>query len=117
MGSKVVCPFFRVQRVSYMRMPADGFCDNLRSGVPLCIVNGFFENWDEEFERACMEFGETEARIRFNKPDVERCGSVVLTDVYDAHKGVDCFFGGGLCVRPLFGGFGGCRSCSRWKVE
>lgn len=122
-SNDVVCPFFKAKpdRASYMRMPKGGFCDNLRSGIPLCVVSGFYEEEDEEFEdeefeRALMVMSEAEARVKFSKPIVESCGSVVLCDVYDAVKRGECFFGG-LCVHPAVQGFGACTvDCSRWKV-
>jgi hypothetical protein len=108
-GSVVVCPFYRSSRDFTTR-----FCHNLRSGVPLCVVSGFFEDWDEEFERARMVMSDAEARVKFNKPIVEYCGSVVRSDVYFAVKKSGCFFSG-LCVHPSVHGFGACCGCSRWK--
>lgn len=95
------------------------FCNNLRSGVPLCIVSGFFEDWDEEFEQALMVMSEAEARVKFSRPIVEHCSCVVRSDMYGVarpdFKKSACFFGG-LCVRPMILGFGGCSAdCPRWK--
>jgi hypothetical protein len=116
-SEKVLCPFYKHQREAYMRMPAGGFCDNLRDGTPLCCVNGFFPDWDQEFEEACMTMSEAELRLKFPEHfvHVEYCGYVVRSDVYDAVKRGDCFFGG-LCVRPKAFGFSGCTAdCPRWS--
>jgi len=125
MSSGVVCPFYNEQRAGHMRMPLNGFCDNLRSGVPLCVVSGLseeLEDWDEDFERASMVMGRAELEYYFPEQfvEVEYCDSVVRSDAYDvAHpqfRKSACFFGGGLCVRPMILGFGGCSAdCSRWK--
>ena len=106
----VSCPFWRKSRSHFTVR----FCNNLRSGVPLCIVSGFFEDWDEEFERALMVMSEAEARVKFSKPIAEHCSSVVRSDVYDAVKRSECFFGG-LCAFPAAQGFSACSDCSRWK--
>jgi hypothetical protein len=106
----VSCPFWRESRSHFTVR----FCNNLRSGVPLCIVNGFFEGWYEEFEQALMVMSEAEARVKFSKPIVEHCSSVVRSDVYLAVKRSGCFFGG-LCVCPAAKGFSVCFDCSRWK--
>ena len=115
-SKNVVCPFFKAKpdRASYMRMPKGGFCDNLCSGIPLCVVSGFYLAWDEKFERARFELGGAEARVKFSKPIVEYCSSVVRSDVYDAVKRSECFFGG-LCICPAARGFSACSDCSRWK--
>ena len=118
-SENVLCPFYKRQREEYMRMPAKGFCDNLRSGVPLCLVSGFGEGWDEKFEEARMVMDDDELRKKFPEHfvHVEYCGSVVLSDVYLAVKRGGCFFGG-ICVRPKFWGFTGCSvDCARWKDE
>jgi hypothetical protein len=111
--SVVLCPFWRESR-SFTRR----FCGNLRDGVPLCIGNGFFRAWDEDFERASMVMGRAELEYYFPKQFVEFCRSVVRSGVYDAvrpdFEESGCFFGG-LCVRPEFHGFDGCFDCSRWK--
>lgn len=106
----VLCPFWRKSRSHFTVR----FCNNLRSGVPLCIVSGFYKPWDEEFERALMVMSEAEARVNFSKPIVEYCSSVVRSDVYDVVKRSECFFGG-LCVCPSARGFSACSDCSRWK--
>lgn len=117
----VLCPFYREPR-SFTRR----FCDNLRDGVPLCVVSGLvdeLDDWDEEFEKALirMSVGDAckarEARAR-SKP---RCRSVVRSDLYDAvrpeFKRSGCFFGG-LCVRPKSHGFDGCSvDCPCWKSD
>lgn len=109
----VSCPFYSVFRKFTVPL-----CDRLRSGIPLCVVSGFFEDWDEEFEQACMMLGEDEARVKFSKPVVEHCNRVVLSDVYLGNdsfvfKKPRCFFGG-LCVRPAAQGFFDCTvDCSR----
>lgn len=124
MDSRVVCPFYNPDRATYMRMPAGGFCDNLRNGVPLCVVSGLaeeLEDWDEDFEEASMVMSQAELEYYFPEQfvEVEYCGSVVRSDAYDVtrpeFKKSACFFGG-LCVRPIMLGFGGCSvDCPRWK--
>lgn len=115
----VLCPFWRESR-SFTRR----FCDNLRDGVPLCVVGGLpdaLDDWDEEFEQACMVTHD-DAELEYYFPEQfvpdEWCGCVVRGDLYDAaepkFKKFGCFFGG-LCVRPKCHGFDGCSvDCSRW---
>jgi hypothetical protein len=126
MSAKVLCPFYKVERAGRMRMPAKGFCDNLRSGVPFCVIGGLMSRvggWDQEFEESLMKMDYAEARKAEeararSKP---HCPSVVLSDLYDSvrpeFKKSGCFFGG-LCVRPKSRGFNGCSDdCARWKDE
>lgn len=112
----VVCPFYSEERALRMRMPKNGVCDNLRSGIPLCVLGGLFPDWDEEFEDASMRMDRAELEYlpeHFTR--VECCGSVVLSDVYDAVKCGCCFFGG-ICVSPAVRGFAACSvNCSRWR--
>jgi hypothetical protein len=113
----VLCPFYRPSGKSFtMRL-----CNHLRAGVPLCIVSGFFEGWDEEFEQARMLMSDAELRTKFPEHfvHVEYCASVIRSDVYLAFrpefKKGGCFFGG-LCVCPAAWGYSGCSvDCSRWK--
>jgi hypothetical protein len=115
----VLCAFWRESRFDFcVRL-----CDNLRNGMPLCVVSGlneFVADWDEDFENASMEMGLAELEYYFPEkfvPD-ERCGRVVRSDIYESFhpefKKSGCFFGG-LCVRPKFHGFDGCSvDCPRW---
>jgi hypothetical protein len=118
-NSVVLCPFWRESRSFTRRL-----CDNLRDGVPLCVVSGLADelgDWDEEFEQSLMKMSCAEARKAqeariHSRP---RCPSVVRSDLYDAvrpdFKKSGCFFGG-LCIRPVSHGFDGCSvDCSRWK--
>lgn len=115
----VLCPFYRPFSFFSPR-----FCVTLRSGIPLCVVSGineFVEDWDEEFEKACMFMDNAELEYYFPEQfvPVEVCGFVVRMSVIDSFrpefKKSGCFFGG-LCVRPKFHGFDGCIvDCPRWK--
>lgn len=116
--SVVLCPFWRESRSFTRRL-----CDNLRDGVPLCVVSGLsdqLDNWDEEFEHASMVMDRAELEYYFPEHfvPVEFCDCVVRSDLYDAarpqFKKSGCFFGG-LCVRPKSHGFDGCSvDCPRW---
>jgi hypothetical protein len=107
----VLCPFYWESRSFTRRV-----CSRLVNGVPLCVVRGFFEDWDEEFERGSMKSPYGEVREAEETSSEVRCPCIVLSDVYDAVKRSVCFFGGCLCVRPEFRGFVGCSvDCPRWK--
>ena len=97
----VVCPFYRVYRHFTVR-----FCDNLVSGVPACVVDNFYPDWDYE---------ELVARMLAGVPDAEICPHFVRSDVFYAVKKSGCFFGGS-CVYPAVQGFGACSvDCPRFK--
>jgi hypothetical protein len=102
-AKNVLCPFYSESRSFTHR-----FCDNLREGVPLCVVSGLadeLDDWDDEFEQANMVMNDAELRAKFPEHfvDVEHCPSVVRSDLYDSvrpeFKKSRCLFGG-LCVRP-----------------
>lgn len=113
----ILCPFWRESR------PFPRVCNNLRGGVPLCVVSGLadaLDDWDWEFEEALMVMGAAELEYYYPEyfVNVESCDCVVRSDLYDAarpeFKKCGCFFGG-LCVRPKSHGFDGCSvDCPRW---
>lgn len=103
-GKSVVCPF------SFKRVDSE-FCDNFVSGVPVCVVDGFYlqggyEEQVEEFERECAGLPPEKKVL-----DCSRfCRSRFYEYAMSKDSRFKCFFGG-LCVRVS----GGCSVCSRWR--
>ena len=105
-SESVVCPFSRGVRSLKV------VCDNFVSGVPSCVVEGFYlagdyEEQVEEFKRemAGLPCREVVVCARFSR---SRFYDFVMVEA----NLVKCFFGG-LC------GFrsSGCFKCCRWKRE
>jgi len=100
----VLCPHYRASRRHFTVR----FCDNLVSGVPACVVDNFYPDWDHE---------ELVARMLADVPDAEICRHFVRTDVwYDASvKKSGCFYGGS-CAYPAVQRFDACSvDCPRFK--
>ncbi len=117
----VLCPFWRGFKSKRLE---DRVCDNLRDGLPLCIVNGWREPDDYEFDVEMLvgSMSEEECRAKFPVHYREYCEHVSGTALYESFrpmfvKPAGCFFGLGLCVRPKAHGFDGCsKGCPIWKL-
>jgi hypothetical protein len=105
LSSDFVCPFWRVWRQHF----SVKFCDNVRDGVPSCVVDGFYPDLDP------FSFEDIDAYNRL-MDSIEVCSHFVRTEVWYSPEVVKrgCLFGGSACVHSDVNGFMSCVGCSRF---